>query len=631
MNKKLLVLTLSSMLLAGCNPATSSSTTSSKVDSSPISENTNKESTSSKKEEERKEHTVIFMADGKEVGKVTYTEGDTSITAPAVPEKEGYVGSWEEYTLGESDIIVEAVYKVDIDVKNGNFDYTDGKYVSSLDNSLAIDPRITMSNGTLSVNMLKGAELDDSGIVFGVTYSDTELENYWEANGVSYYFFFVNRDNNAYLAKVDNGSWIQLGRVEPIYDFNYEMEYPLSVSFDNGTINCFVGDKCLIKYIDSNPLIGTGVGYRSQNIGATYSRLIVTDSIAKDSKDVIDGYTVAHGSASLDGTTVTVKESNTILVNNTISMQEGKVYATNYKAGTRQDSGLVVALKDDGYASFWEESNTNMEYYFFFINRDGILILSKVGSTTAEGVWTTVADNNNIKDFDPSKTYEMAVEIVGSTIKCYIDGMLVLIHDTQKDLTGRKVGLRAQSANTEFSLIEERNSSSSDEIEWYQRSGSYVKDENGALNTSCDGSLAWANNKSLTTGSFSVDITATQASDTGIVFGGSDPVATRWEEKPYYFFFVNGGNIGLLAGPINGWTTIKDVGDVSDKMNPYGQANTFKVEIKDGYNIICSINGHEVINVTISDSALQLTGTYFGVRNANAGQAKFENFVIVNA
>ena len=55
-------------------------------------------------------HTVTFMADDAVVNTVTFSEGDTSVTEPAVPAKAGYTGAWEAYTLGTEDITVNAVY-----------------------------------------------------------------------------------------------------------------------------------------------------------------------------------------------------------------------------------------------------------------------------------------------------------------------------------------------------------------------------------------------------------------------------------------------------------------------------------------------------------------------------------------
>lgn len=56
-------------------------------------------------------YTATFVADGAEVAKVTFLEGDTElINVPAVPEKEGFWADWSAYTLGNEDITIEAVY-----------------------------------------------------------------------------------------------------------------------------------------------------------------------------------------------------------------------------------------------------------------------------------------------------------------------------------------------------------------------------------------------------------------------------------------------------------------------------------------------------------------------------------------
>ncbi|MBR4451240.1 MAG: InlB B-repeat-containing protein [Clostridia bacterium] len=43
---------------------------------------------------------------------VVFEEGQTAIAEPAVPEKEGYSGKWEDYTLGTTDIVIKAIYTI---------------------------------------------------------------------------------------------------------------------------------------------------------------------------------------------------------------------------------------------------------------------------------------------------------------------------------------------------------------------------------------------------------------------------------------------------------------------------------------------------------------------------------------
>ncbi|MBQ4244824.1 MAG: InlB B-repeat-containing protein, partial [Clostridia bacterium] len=61
---------------------------------------------------EANEYTATFVADGREVQKVTFTYGQQTIDPPAVPAKEGYEGRWESYSLGAGDITINAVYSV---------------------------------------------------------------------------------------------------------------------------------------------------------------------------------------------------------------------------------------------------------------------------------------------------------------------------------------------------------------------------------------------------------------------------------------------------------------------------------------------------------------------------------------
>ena len=59
----------------------------------------------------RQKFTATFMADGATVDTVTFYNGDTKLSSvPAVPEKKGYVGYWASYELENKDIVINAVY-----------------------------------------------------------------------------------------------------------------------------------------------------------------------------------------------------------------------------------------------------------------------------------------------------------------------------------------------------------------------------------------------------------------------------------------------------------------------------------------------------------------------------------------
>lgn len=56
------------------------------------------------------EYTATFVADGKVVGTDTFTMDDPSINVPDVPNKDGYEGKWEDYSVGPGNIEIDAVY-----------------------------------------------------------------------------------------------------------------------------------------------------------------------------------------------------------------------------------------------------------------------------------------------------------------------------------------------------------------------------------------------------------------------------------------------------------------------------------------------------------------------------------------
>ncbi|MBO4893444.1 MAG: InlB B-repeat-containing protein [Clostridia bacterium] len=54
---------------------------------------------------------ATVIADGEIIEVIDFVHGQKSIALPDVPEKEGYTGRWPDYTLGDEDITIEAVYK----------------------------------------------------------------------------------------------------------------------------------------------------------------------------------------------------------------------------------------------------------------------------------------------------------------------------------------------------------------------------------------------------------------------------------------------------------------------------------------------------------------------------------------
>ncbi len=76
--------------------------------------------------------TATFVADGEVVATVDFPKGTTSITEPKVPAKDRYMGEWEEYTLADADITINAIYTLiksedasEIETESDAIHYTD--------------------------------------------------------------------------------------------------------------------------------------------------------------------------------------------------------------------------------------------------------------------------------------------------------------------------------------------------------------------------------------------------------------------------------------------------------------------------------------------------------------------------
>ena len=54
--------------------------------------------------------TATFVADGETIATVDFPKGATELEEPAVPAKDRYIGEWEDYTLSDSNLTINAVY-----------------------------------------------------------------------------------------------------------------------------------------------------------------------------------------------------------------------------------------------------------------------------------------------------------------------------------------------------------------------------------------------------------------------------------------------------------------------------------------------------------------------------------------
>ena len=67
---------------------------------------------------EPQKYVAALLVDGEVYKEIPYTYGQKSLSLPPIPEKEGYSGEWESYTLGIGGVTINAVYTADPHVYN---------------------------------------------------------------------------------------------------------------------------------------------------------------------------------------------------------------------------------------------------------------------------------------------------------------------------------------------------------------------------------------------------------------------------------------------------------------------------------------------------------------------------------
>lgn len=142
-----------------------------------------------------------------------------------------------------------------------------------------------LKKGTLAATM-KIPDTGEAGLVFALTAPDTD--SYFEKEeGLSYYYFAVNAAKTGHLYRIENGKKTEL-RLQKLISssFGAGKTVEISVIFNGTEIYCYVGDRCFIKYIDTEPLTGELFG-RRQDGAATFTVLRSSTDTATKKADIL--------------------------------------------------------------------------------------------------------------------------------------------------------------------------------------------------------------------------------------------------------------------------------------------------------------------------------------------------------
>lgn len=103
----------------------------------------------------------------------------------------------------------------------------------------------------------------------------------------SYYKLAYSSDKYLYLIKVVDGYETVLKKTQYLHGTSWWGIGDIRAVYDGETVYGYFLDKCLIKYTDSSPLTGTGIGVFSDAAGNTIMNFEVSDTTTPDKADII--------------------------------------------------------------------------------------------------------------------------------------------------------------------------------------------------------------------------------------------------------------------------------------------------------------------------------------------------------
>lgn len=536
---------------------------------------------------------------------ITYTD-ENFLLGTSVGLRAGKANTvYSEFTVTAETITHER--PEGFDIVSGDFEKAAGKIKATSQNSMMISQTETLAtNGTVSAKVLSGT---DSGIVFGVKTNGNK--NFWEGeDGISYYFFFVNKVGAPILVKIaPSYTEIKHSTLSAMYSAN--VMYDIKVVVKDGVAYCYVGDRLMIK--EQVTLDGDGIGVRAEA-----SNVVFSDFAVSDKTDIVTADTLIFGHSYTE--LWTTYKADFFDVDNILNIGIGGTVAADW-----------LNLTDEVAAY-----NPSKLVYMIGIN-------DMYGTNTGENIFATVAETlNRLHELLPSakivlincnkvpleskKAFYSQIDVLNAKYAefatensawCTLVDFASVVEDGEGNIDTSlfvpdNLHLNANGYEKLTRLVRVALGLEAEGLpyKFVHGAGTYTPDK---VTNTTDWMLAVTKERTFAEGTITAKIKMGTLSDSGIVFGLTDNgLANYWEEGvSYYEFFITGWNGVYLAKINNGWNELKSL--------PCGmQPNveyTLKVEWKDG-NIRCYVD--DVMYIDYTD-ANPLTGTKYGYRAIGSG------------
>ena len=155
---------------------------------------------------------------------------------------------------------------------NGSCTVSDGTYTATSASSIYANfgNDTAFPYGTISADVMNNG--GDTGIIFGLS---ADHSSFWEGNGITYYFAFINADGILFLGSTQNGQWNTL-LYSKIPGFTTTTVYNLKVVYRIDKLVVCLNDVPMLTYRTTKPFTGVNWGIRTGAFGATISNIEIS-------------------------------------------------------------------------------------------------------------------------------------------------------------------------------------------------------------------------------------------------------------------------------------------------------------------------------------------------------------------
>ena len=199
---------------------------------------------------------------------------ETKPFVPGVLDDDPFISMGDEY-----DFSTQYDYSnAKVSSAMGLFNQVDGTYTASTASTLYVnrDATTPFPYGTFSADIMNNG--GDTGLVFGLSASQV---NFWEGNGISYYFVFISQGGTVYVGGAINGGWTNFGEAT-IPGYSSTQTYNLRVLYRVNKIICYLDGVNVLGISVPTPLTGTGWGIRAGKTGAVISNVEISSKTTVD-------------------------------------------------------------------------------------------------------------------------------------------------------------------------------------------------------------------------------------------------------------------------------------------------------------------------------------------------------------